>query len=109
MNRLFWKAYIVRLDRNTEKMLMTAEMSPLMLIMLFLGISVFVFIMFLPAMLELKRPRDAGPRRILGDTHGFLPYSQIFTLEKAEEHISTDLGIMRKIMEIISFLPNLEA
>jgi hypothetical protein len=88
---------------------MTAEMSPLMLIMLVLGISVFVFIMLLPALLELKRPRDAGPRRILEGTHGFLPYSQILMLEKAEERISTDLGIMRKITEIISFLPNLEA
>jgi hypothetical protein len=88
---------------------MTAEMSPLMLIMLVLGISVFVFIMLLPALLELKRPRDAGPRRILESTQGFLPYSQILMLEKAEERISTDLGIMRKITEIISFLPNLEA
>jgi len=80
-----------------------------MLIMLVSGISVFVFVTLLPALLELKRPKDAGPRRILEDAHGFLLYGQILVLEKAEERIKIDLGIMRKIAEILSALPNLEA
>jgi hypothetical protein len=92
-----------------QAMSMTAEMSPLMLAALVSGISVFALIMLFPALLELKRPKDSGPRRISEDAQSFLLFSQIPMLEKSEEHPKLDMNILRKIAEVTSVLQNLEA
>jgi len=85
--------------------------NPTTLIMLLLGVSVFIFIMLLPALIELKRPKDAGPRIIMDDVitasrfqaRVAVPLSSI-----EEEKFGLDKTIVKKIADIIAFLPNLE-
>jgi hypothetical protein len=72
-------------------------------ILLILGISTFIFIMFLPAFLELKKPKDAGPRMI-GDYN----FSAIFPITNLEEKHGFDQALVKKIVDVIGALPNLE-
>lgn len=76
--------------------------------MLVFGVFAFIFIMLLPALLELKKPRDAGPRKILENTIVPLTQTQIIMLEKGEEKIVLDQPVMKKLVDVISILPNLE-
>ena len=81
------------------------------LIMLLLGVSAFIFIMLLPALLELKRPRDAGPRIIMDDipiTQRFQTREIILLASIEEEKFGLDQTIVKKIADIIAVLPNLE-
>jgi len=90
---------------------MIPNQTPTTLIMLLFGVSVFIFVMLLPALLELKKPKDAGPRMIMDDIiitqhlqqRGIIPLASI-----EEEKFGTDLTIVKKIADIIAVLPNLE-
>jgi hypothetical protein len=79
--------------------------NPLTFIVLFLGVSTCILIMFLPAFLELKKPRDAGPRTIMNNIILIPQLSVIMEDEK----IVLDQAIRQKVVSIIAFLPNLEA
>ena len=72
-------------------------------IMLLLGTLVFILIMFLPALLELKKPRDAGPRMI-----NDYSFSANFPIANLEEKQGLDQTLVTKIIDAISVLPNLE-
>jgi hypothetical protein len=74
-------------------------------IMLILGVCAFVLIMLLPAFLELKKPKDAGPRTIMNNIIAILQLPTIMEDEK----IVLDQALRQKIASIIAFLPNLEA
>jgi len=68
--------------------------------------------MLLPALFELKRPKDAGPRIIMGDViiMQYLPKRKILPLQSIEEEkLGLDQTIVKKITDIIAVLPNLEA
>ena len=83
--------------------------TPTTLIMLILGISTFIFIMLLPALLELKRPRDAGPRAIMDNIIAMQSQMRkTLLIIDVEEGQAFDKGHIKKIMDIIAFLPNLE-
>lgn len=83
--------------------------NPTMFIMLTLGVSAFISIMLLPALLELKKPRDAGPKPIndlalsphLGKIE--IPLIDIEKSYEKEETVS-----IKPIINLIAFLPNLE-
>jgi len=80
--------------------------------MLLLGVSAFILIMLLPAILELKRPRDAGPRIRMDDAviAQRFQYGEIIPLANMEEErFGLDQTIIKRIIDIIAFLPNLEA
>lgn len=79
------------------------------LAMLIFGVSAFIFVMLLPALLELKKPKDAGPRKIMEDADIPESLTQMAMLERAEERIEVDQTLLKKIADIISVLPNLEA
>lgn len=86
--------------------------TPTTLIMLLFGVSAFIFIMLLPALLELKRPRDAGPRKIMADviiTQCFQARGTIPLASIEEEKFGLDQTIVKKIVDIIAVLSNLEA
>jgi hypothetical protein len=72
------------------------------------GVSVFIFIMLLSALLELKKPRDAGPRVIINDVAIPQLHVRIAMLEKSEDKVELGQTILRKIADIIAVLPNLE-
>jgi hypothetical protein len=79
--------------------------NPMTFIVLFLGVSTFILIMLLSAFLELKKPRDAGPRTIMND---IVTVSQLPTIME-DEKIVLDQALRQKIASIIAVLPNLEA
>ena len=85
--------------------------TPATIIVLIFGVSTFILIMLLPAFFELKRPKDAGPRRMMDNIvalHQF-QLGQITSLINVEEEAGLDQAVIKKITDIISFLPNLEA
>jgi hypothetical protein len=72
-------------------------------IMLLVGTVSFILIMFLPALFELKKPKDAGPRMI--SDYSFSANLPIACLEEKE---GLDQALVTKIIDVISVLPNLE-
>ncbi|HVP27086.1 MAG TPA: hypothetical protein VMT26_05415 [Candidatus Bathyarchaeia archaeon] len=82
-----------------------SAIPPTTFAMMILGLSTFILIMFLPALLELKNPKDAGPRRIMEE---ITPWQPMPILASMEKEIKSDQILIDKILEIISVLPNLE-
>jgi len=85
--------------------------NPATVITLIFGVSVFIFILLLPALFELKKPKDAGPRRIADDApatgswnEDMIPLASI-----EEEKIRLDKAIVNKLADAISALRNLES
>jgi hypothetical protein len=76
--------------------------------MLILGVSTFIFIMLLPALLELKRPKDAGPRMIADDATFTQPKITDISIVNVEEEQRFDQILIKRIADAIAVLPNLE-
>jgi hypothetical protein len=89
--------------------MMTPNPTPTML-MLFLGVSTFILIMLLPALIELKRPKDAGPRIIenFGAVQYYPTEASIPLVNIEEEQYGLNRKIARRIAEIMAILPNME-
>jgi len=64
--------------------------------------------MLLPALLELKKPRDAGPRMIIDYALFTQPEIKNTLMINVEEDQRFDQMLVEKIADIIAFLPNLE-
>jgi len=80
------------------------------LILLTMGVSTLIFIMLLPAILELKKPKDAGPRIIIDYAFDMQTlWKEVMPVLDVEEERILDKMIVKKIVEVISVLPNLEA
>jgi len=86
-------------------MRMVLNPNPMTFTVLISGVALFILIMFLPALLELKKPRDAGPRIIMNNIIA-IPQLPIIM---EEEKLVLDHALYQKIASIIAFLPNLEA
>lgn len=84
--------------------------TPTTLIMLCFGVLIFIFIMLLPALLELKKPKDAGPRMMLNDVSVLqqLQIVQKISIANMEEDLGFDQMAVKKIANAIAMLPNLE-
>lgn len=84
--------------------------TPTMLIVLCFGVLIFIFIMLLPALLELKKPKDAGPRMMLNDVSVLqqLQIMQKISIANMEEDLGFDQMAVKKIANVIAMLPNLE-
>lgn len=84
--------------------------TPTTLIMLCFGVLIFIFIMLLPALLELKKPKDAGPRMMLNDVSVLqqLQIVQKISIVNIEEDLGFDQMAVKKIANVIAMLPNLE-
>jgi len=88
---------------------MSTYPTPTNFTMLIFGVSAFLFIMLLPALLELKKPKDAGPRRILEDSTLNQLGIKLVSIERTEEKMELDLTIAKRIAEVMAVLPNIEA
>ena len=90
---------------------MVLNPTPTTLIMLCFGVLIFIFIMLLPALLELKKPKDAGPRMMLNDVPVLqqLQIVQKIPITNMEEDLGFDQMAVKKIANVIAMLPNLEA
>jgi len=90
------------LRQNTGKIEMALDFTPIMMIF---GASTFILIMFLPALLELKKPKDAGPRRIMDEV---IESQSKLKIASIESEVDFDQALVKKVSEIIAALPNLE-
>jgi hypothetical protein len=81
---------------------MALDFTPIMMIF---GASTFILIMFLPALLELKKPKDAGPRRIMDEV---IESQSKLKIASIESEVDFDQALVKKVSEIIAALPNLE-
>jgi hypothetical protein len=91
---------------------MIPNSTPTIFVILIFGLSTFLFIMLLPALFELKRPKDAGPRKIMDSmipVQRFQLGQMISLVNAEEEKLGLNQVLVKKIAEIIAFLPNLEA
>ncbi len=76
---------------------------------LVLGISILTLIMLLPAFLELKKPKDAGPRRIMDNIPGVqVGMMCAIPLASIEEEQKFDKALIRPLANVLRILPNLE-
>jgi len=82
----------------------------LMLTILALGTPAIILVSFLPAIVELKKPKDPGPRMI---TETF-PYAKpslgyFYRLHDVEAEQNLPRPGFQRLALIMGFLPNLEA
>ncbi|MGB9676421.1 MAG: hypothetical protein ACPL0C_04465 [Candidatus Bathyarchaeales archaeon] len=72
-----------------------------------IGIATFIFIMLLPALIEVKRPKDAGPRII--ENSGIATQINEKPLFNMDDEQHFDEKLTQKVAEILNLLNNLEA
>ncbi len=72
--------------------------------LMIIGASIFVFFMFLPAIFELKNPKDPGPRKIVHEPASCASVR----LHSVDGETDRNQTLAKKVSEIIAFLPNLE-
>ena len=65
--------------------------------------------MLLPSLIELKKPKDAGPKMIVEHTFDIQSRTQDILMIDMEEEQGFDQIFIKKVVDIISFLPNIEA
>ena len=66
-------------------------------------------LLFLPAIIELKKPKDAGPRFITDSFAQFRLSTLKIVLLNIEEELKFDVQLPSKIGRFLCFIPNLEA
>ncbi|NWG10384.1 hypothetical protein HXY33_01325 [Candidatus Bathyarchaeota archaeon] len=78
--------------------------------LLIFGVSASILLMLLPAFYELKKPKDAGPRRFTNETLLLQPkMAKIMLITNMEEDCRLSKPPLNKILDIVAVLPNLEA
>lgn len=83
--------------------------TPTTLILLTIGVSILILIMLLPSIIELKKPRDAGPRIIIDRVYDIqMLWKETVPILDVEGERILDKMLIKKIVEVISVLPNLE-
>jgi hypothetical protein len=97
------------LEHRFSKIRMIPNPTLTTFILLILGVSASILLMLLPAIYELKKPRDAGPRRFMNE----IPIIQAkvvktMLIANMEEDYKFGQQPLRKILDIIAILPNLE-
>jgi hypothetical protein len=93
-----------------EKIGMIPNPTPTTLILLTIGVSTLIFIMLLPSLLELKKPKDAGPKIIMAYAYDMQTlWKEAMPIIDVEEEPGFDKMLVNKIVDIIAILPNLEA
>ncbi|MCW4003693.1 MAG: hypothetical protein NWE95_07265 [Candidatus Bathyarchaeota archaeon] len=87
---------------------MAADLASISALLAF-GIPLLILIMLLPALLELKRPRDHGPRRIM-DKVSEAPLHMLLvkSIVDIEGEQKLDGATIHPLAKVIAFLPNLE-
>lgn len=86
------------------------DISPFVTVTI-LGTPFLLLVMLLPTFLEVKRPRDAGPRLIMPDFRefsGVLP-AKISLVADIEETHELEFLIKPLIIDLLSSLPDIDA
>ncbi len=75
-----------------------------------LGLPVLILFMLLPAILELKKPKDKGPRMIMDNISEVQIHIMRMTpIVNIESEQKVDSSVIQPLAKIIAVLPNLEA
>jgi len=77
-------------------------------IILGLGVLIFILIMLLPALFELKMHKDAGPRMIKDYSFPTNLTIEEILIANLEEKQGFDQILVKNIVDAINVLPNLE-
>jgi hypothetical protein len=81
----------------------------LIIIILIGATPTLILIMFLPALFELKKPRDAGPRAIVDSIPEVKMLAmQVIPIANIEKEQKFDVSLIQTIAKIIGSLPSLE-
>lgn len=86
---------------------MTPNLNSATFFTLTIGMLIFIFLMLLPAIIELKKPKDAGPRVITEDFSLTRWIEGDILLNIEDEHMF-DQNAVQNVAEVLQFLPNLE-
>jgi len=79
------------------------------IIILIVATPILILIMFLPAFLELKKPKDRGPRMIMGSIPEVKTRTvHVIHVANIEKEQKFDISLIRTMAKIIEVLPNLE-
>ena len=69
-----------------------------------------IIITFLPAFIELKKPKDEGPRMIMAKIPGMNSHiARFISLANIEDEQAYDGSLSQKMVNVIAVLPSLEA
>ena len=91
-------------------MLKRPQMIPNLTAIIILVVTpALILITFLPALIELKKPKDGGPRMITAE----IPKGHLFTTRfspvvNMEDEQTFDRSLIQTMTKIIAFLPSLE-
>jgi hypothetical protein len=97
-----------------ETIIFRVEMIPnptlTTVMLLILSAIMSIVVMLLPAFYELRKPSDAGPRRIMKESL-MLPLRTVkpFLIADVEEDYRIGQTTLHRILDIVAVLPNLEA
>lgn len=86
---------------KTEKVRMVPNPTPDSVITLFLGVLTFIVIMLLPAIIELKKPKDPA---VLYDLDMRINY----IIDEYGEEPKLNRSILKELSAILAILPSLE-
>jgi hypothetical protein len=69
---------------------------------------VLILILFLPAIIELKKPKDQGPRMIMEVPKMTLSLVHVIPIANMEREQKFDSSLIQTMAKITAFLPSLE-
>ena len=100
---------IVILGTNSycSKIVMIPNLTQTILI-LALGTPLLILIMFLPALLEVRKPKDCGPRMIMDKVPEFHVQPRVVVISNIEEEMKFEHSLIPRLLKIIEVLPSLE-
>jgi hypothetical protein len=82
----------------------------LIIAMLILGIPILILIMLLPPLLELKKPKDSGPRMIMDSISEVqIQIMRMIPIASIEDEQKFDSALIQPLAKIIEALPSLDA
>jgi hypothetical protein len=77
--------------------------------LLILVTPILILIMLLPVLVELKKPKDAGPRMIMDNVSEVpISFMRVIPLANIEEEQKFDSTLIQTLAKIIGALPSLE-
>jgi len=87
---------------------MIPNLNQIIIILVF-GTPMLIIVMFLPAFLELRKPKDCGPRMIMDKVPGFHIQPRVVVgIANIEEEMKFEYSLIPRLSKIIEVLPSLE-
>jgi hypothetical protein len=78
------------------------------IIMIIATAPMLILLMFLPAFIELNKPKDRGPRVIPMGNSGMLFVTRFLPIANMEDEQKFDSSLIQKMAKIVDVLPSLE-